>query len=358
MRGKAYRWAAGSVLVVACAAATAAAAMGEGVERRERQAKERKSPARKVGYIRHPSIRESSGLVASRRFPGVFWTHNDKGNAPVLYAINRAGSLLTEFRVDASHEDWEDVATDDAGNLYVGNIGNNEAARGRLEVHRLSEPDPAAPRTDRETRQSLKPDKTWRLRFAGKPFDCESLFVHEGYGYVVSKVFDGRPATLHRFPLEAAGDVTLEEVATLPTRGPVTAADVSPDGSRLIVLTYGRLYTFEIGGDPGRAGVTEPTVVRTPRGKLEGACFSSGGIVLSSEGRDLYFLPGLAPGPANRQRRRGRRSGALNSAFERKKEPAATGCVAAGVVIHGGLGSSTPRGASRRRCRGGSSGRR
>src|SRR5258706_12890416 len=30
-----------------------------------------------VGHISHPRITEGSGLVASRQFPGVLWTHND-----------------------------------------------------------------------------------------------------------------------------------------------------------------------------------------------------------------------------------------------------------------------------------------
>jgi len=32
-----------------------------------------------IGRITNPRITESSGVVASRQFPGVFWTHNDGG---------------------------------------------------------------------------------------------------------------------------------------------------------------------------------------------------------------------------------------------------------------------------------------
>src|SRR5687768_5857115 len=34
-------------------------------------------PAERVGRIEHEPVRESSGIAASRRHPGVFWTHND-----------------------------------------------------------------------------------------------------------------------------------------------------------------------------------------------------------------------------------------------------------------------------------------
>ena len=37
---------------------------------------------------------EGSGLAASRRPPGVFWTHNDPGDSARLFAIDRQGRVL------------------------------------------------------------------------------------------------------------------------------------------------------------------------------------------------------------------------------------------------------------------------
>src|SRR5690554_2695558 len=74
-------------------------------------------PSAQIGRIDHPPIRESSGLVASRRQPGVFWTHNDSGNPPAIYAIDRTGKLLGEWRIGAINHDWEDIALDDHGHL-------------------------------------------------------------------------------------------------------------------------------------------------------------------------------------------------------------------------------------------------
>ena len=64
-------------------------------------------------------IHEPSGLCKSRQHDGVFWTHSDSGNPPMLYAINRTGSLLATYRIDgAINFDWESVETDDDGHLY------------------------------------------------------------------------------------------------------------------------------------------------------------------------------------------------------------------------------------------------
>src|SRR5687767_4556689 len=85
-------------------------------------------PKFRAGKIEPKAISESSGLVASRRHDGVFWTVNDSGNAPVLYAITREGKAIAEFPVDAKNVDWEDLAIDDAGHLYVADVGNNDGS--------------------------------------------------------------------------------------------------------------------------------------------------------------------------------------------------------------------------------------
>jgi hypothetical protein len=244
------------------------------------------SPFRQSGVIAHAPVRESSGIIASRRHAGVFWTHNDRGNAAAVYAIAKDGKVLAEFAVQASADDWEDIAADDQGRLYIGNIGNNDAQRHSLEVHRIAEPDPKAAGAKRV----IIPDKTWRLSFPAKPFDCESLFIHRAHAYVVSKQFDGGPAGLYRFGLEGPAEVVLEKVADLPVRSPVTAADLSADGSRLAVLSPAGVYLFRVDGDPRRAADAQPRLISVPRGKLEGVCFTEAGLLLTSERRQVYAL--------------------------------------------------------------------
>ena len=88
--------------------------------------------------LQSDAISESSGLVASRTHDGVFWTHNDSGDAPRIFAIDRSGALLAEVVVEgARNRDWEDIAIDDTGHLFLADIGNNGSQRLDLTVYKV-----------------------------------------------------------------------------------------------------------------------------------------------------------------------------------------------------------------------------
>src|SRR5438128_3083784 len=117
---------------------------------------------RLVARINDPRIKESSGVVASRRYTDVFWTHNDGGGPKkqVLYAIDREGDTRTSFPVIAvTLHDWEDIAIDDAGHLYIGDIGNNDSKRDTLAVYEIDEPNPQA------GAGVVSPKGAWKLKF-------------------------------------------------------------------------------------------------------------------------------------------------------------------------------------------------
>ena len=52
-------------------------------------------PPRQTGTI-PKELHELSGIVASRKHPGVFWAHNDSGNPLELFAIDALFALFTE----------------------------------------------------------------------------------------------------------------------------------------------------------------------------------------------------------------------------------------------------------------------
>src|SRR5215213_3894622 len=74
-------------------------------------AQHRYGPPVNIASLKDKSVSESSGLVASRRTPGVYWTHNDSGDGPFIYAFNSRGEASGVFRVTgAQARDWEDIS--------------------------------------------------------------------------------------------------------------------------------------------------------------------------------------------------------------------------------------------------------
>jgi hypothetical protein len=247
---------------------------------------------RLTGRIANPRIEESSGVVASRQFPGVLWTHTDGGGPKkqVLFAMGFDGRSLGEFHVtDALIADWEDIAIDDQKHLFIADTGNNERDRPLVAVHQLDEPDPNS------KARVVHPTRTWRLRFAGEGFDCESLFVWQGFGYVVSKVVDDARAQIFRFPLTGDHEtVTLEPVATTRIESPVTGADISPDGKLLGLVAKSGAFVYRIDGEVARAGKGKPFQTKFRHEHIEGCTFVPEGLLATAESREVYLFTAAA----------------------------------------------------------------
>ncbi|MEY2407412.1 MAG: hypothetical protein QOF48_82 [Verrucomicrobiota bacterium] len=278
-------------VILACFGLLAIALAGCGAAE-ERFPRDVAPGVRQLGRLSDLRISESSGVVASRRHEGVFWTHNDGGGPrrQILYAINRKGDTQSSFAIaGAIFQDWEDIAIDDAGHLFVGDIGNNDAKRPELAVYQIDEPNPAAPG------QPVLVGRHWQLHFPGAPFDCESLFIWQGYGYVISKVFENARAQIFRFPLtESKSPAVLELVATTRIESPVTGADISPDGKRLGIVAKNGAYVFRIDGDVARVIHSKSFHTRFKDEHVEGCCFVPDGLLATSENRDIFLFTNAA----------------------------------------------------------------
>ena len=139
-----------------------------------------------LATIKNNSVTESSGLVASRTLPGAYWTHNDSGDGPFIYAFNTRGESLAVFRVTgANARDWEDIAAGpgpqrNRSYLYIGDIGDNSAKRSEIVVYRIPEPDlKSANRNSAKSRPlATENAEAIRLKYPDGKHDAETLLVH------------------------------------------------------------------------------------------------------------------------------------------------------------------------------------
>ena len=219
-------------------------------------------PAIVLGTVRDPAISESSGLAASRRNPGMLWTHNDSGDKPLVFCLDlQARSCGVWLVTGADAFDWEDMAAGPgprAGQpyLYLGDIGDNIDQRTEIVVYRI--PEPTAPGGDVDgtlvSPASTAPAEALRFKYPDGPHNAEALLVHPESGdlYIVSK--DAQSAKVYKAaaPLEPAKVVTMVQVGTIRLgTGPrgletITGADISPDGRRVALSTYTQGYELEV----------------------------------------------------------------------------------------------------------------
>jgi hypothetical protein len=259
-----------------------------------------------------------SGIVASRRHPGVLWAIRDRGgqdrpgkpqNALYAYKVRDGrveevvpGATFKAVPVPVAAGDWEDIGRDREGNLWIADIGNNECDRTDTALLKLREPDPAAAGPARLL-------ATYRYRFPDPPAGCagrnaEAMFLVDDVPYLIDKA---ERSTLYRFPkLDPGGTVTLEKVGVLAGQvANLSGADLSSDRTRLAVDTHTMLYVYQAAG-PARDGaalvadlIGRPpawTVQLAAAANVEGVAFGydSHDLNLLAENRDVYYVPAAA----------------------------------------------------------------
>ena len=218
-------------------------------------------PPAKIANLKNPAINESSGLAASRLNPNVYWTHNDSGDGPFVYAFDATGTSRGVFRVaGAQARDWEDMAIGPGPErgksyLYLGDIGDNNEVREEIVVYRVAEPTlTAADKASSKAKPvTTKPAEAIRLRYPDGKHDAETLLVHPASGniYVVTKIML-RNASVYEAtaPFATGQAITMKRIGELKIPsllgGVLTGGSISPDGRRVAFCDYMQGYEAEL----------------------------------------------------------------------------------------------------------------
>ncbi|MFJ4962796.1 WD40 repeat domain-containing protein [Streptomyces sp. NPDC088729] len=194
--------------------------------------------------IEDPRITESSGLAASSRHPGIYWTHNDSDDGPYVFAVDsRTGKTVATVRMRGVGEprDVEAISIGPDGDIYVGDIGDNlNGSWDHVWIYRFPEP--------KELRDATVSATQYDVKYADGPRDAEALMVHPKTGrvYIASKNEDG--GGLYEGPAELTTGATntFRRVGEVPW---VTDGAFSPDGRSLVLRSYfsARMYDFADG---------------------------------------------------------------------------------------------------------------
>jgi hypothetical protein len=223
-----------------------------------RKAPKRPAPrfytAQKLCDLKDPQVDESSGLGASRRYPGLLWTHNDSGDSARLFLLDQLGDTKAIVTLNgATARDWEDMAVAGSGNnawVYVGDIGDNDAVHESITIYRFREPQLDI--TASATPQTIAVDcEQMTLRYPDGARDAESLMAtSDGQLFLVSKSLGGSAVYSTPGPFASGTSRTLQLVRQIVLSSDsffgrlTTGGDISPDGTRIVVRTYTEAYEW------------------------------------------------------------------------------------------------------------------
>lgn len=197
-------------------------------------------------------LNETSGIMVSS--PDSIWSHGDSGNPNQLHLVNSTGSLLRSITVsNVANIDWEDLARDNQGRVYIDDAGNNSHSRKNLAIYQIPNPDSVLGDTvsaeiihfSFEDQTSYPPSADQRN------FNVEAMIWKDDSIYLFTK--DGSepftgitkmyvlPDTPGTYQARLVGSYFIEGTSY---EARITGADINRQTGELVLLTSNRILSF------------------------------------------------------------------------------------------------------------------
>ncbi len=249
--------------------------------------------------------KENSGIVKSRTQPDVFWMHNDSGDEPRIYPVRLDGTVHASSRApeqsgvligDAINVDWEDIAVNDQNEVIVADFGNNRNDRRDLVLYYVDEPSALAARTTVKRKvffcypdqpQIPAPEDDFN-------YDSEAIYTLGNRVYILTKHRSDHETRLYRLDRDepfVTNPLTL--VDRFDIHGQVVGADASPDGKRVVVITYDAIWLFDL--EPDDDNLFRGAIRWLPyeAAQVEAVCFADDNTLLlaDEETAELFKVP-------------------------------------------------------------------
>lgn len=248
-------------------------------------------------------LTENSGMVPAK--DSTVWFVMDRGNPDKIYQVNYKGDLVKELKVkNAKNHDWEDMANDENGNVFIGDFGNNGNDRKNMAIYKI--PDPNEENGDDIKAEKIEFNYPEQKDFPPKKnkllYDAEAFFYYRNNFYIITKnrtqPFNGE-ALLYKVPALEGKHKAQYLGSFIPPKGKrnrqITSADISPDGKTVVLLGNGTLWVFtDFVMDNFISSGTLKTIDLGVYTQLESVSFTNNNTLLLSDeesaktGRNLY----------------------------------------------------------------------
>jgi hypothetical protein len=249
-------------------------------------------PAKELCTLKDGRINESSGIAASIVNKDAFWTHNDSGDSARIFLFNKKGETIAVVNLKGvTAVDWEDIASFKRGEdayILIADTGDNFFMRKTSVLYIIREP--LIPITSKKKKAQVvdvTPEAIINFSYENGPHNCESVAVDPTESTIFFASKEPKQSTVYSMPIPAEGlkePNVAKAIATLKLDY-TTAMDISPDGKRAVILTYGDAYEFtkSKGETWAHAFSREPRIIKAPPRK-QGEAIGYG-----LDGKTLYL---------------------------------------------------------------------
>ena len=260
--------------------------------------------------LKDDRINESSGIAASWRNKDAFWTNNDSGDSARIFLFSKGGDTIAVVNIKGvSAIDWEDIASFRFGKdcyVLIADVGDNTKMRKNCVLYIVREPVISMNAENKEVLSiEVEPVLIISFIYEDGPHNCESAAVDPTQSaiYLVSK--EAGECKVYSMPIPSKGSKqpnVAKPIATLMLPE-TTAMDISFDGMRAVILTYGDAYEFARANTEtwAQAFSREPRKIKMPpRKQGESICYGPDGktLYLTSENKSqpLWEIPAIEKG--------------------------------------------------------------
>jgi hypothetical protein len=210
------------------------------------------------------SLKEVSAIEISSA-SDLFWVIEDAGNDNKLYGLTLNGKIDKVLDViNAQNIDWEDLTSDDDGNIYIGDFGNNNKNRSEFIIYKVEHPELA-----------LKTIKAKSITFSLpkniKSQNFEAFFLLNNNFYIFSK--DKRHGKLFKVP-NIIGTHQATFVSNFNLKGKnnaITSADVY--NNSIILLNHDKIWKISNFKDDNFFNADIVALEFNHSSQKEGVCF-------------------------------------------------------------------------------------
>ena len=164
------------------------------------------------------------------------WVIEDAGNSNTLFGLDENGNIIKTITIrNVKNKDWEDLTSDEQGNIYIGDFGNNNKKRKKFWIYKINH-------TDLSKTTAIAETIEFKLPKGQDSKDFESFFLFNNFFYIFSK--ETKQFITLKVP-NAIGEhqaVVLSEYNLAGKNNKITSADISKNGTTVVLLNHDKLW--------------------------------------------------------------------------------------------------------------------